>query len=77
LGREFVPQLDGELAVGCAEGTDKSILERLDGSLCGVDSVVVWLDQLKCHLLRGEVSLDRFGGLVVHHVYFWFEPLAY
>ena len=56
LGSEFVPQLDGELAIGCAEGTDESILERLNGSLGGVDSVVVWFDQLKCYLLRGEVS---------------------
>ncbi len=77
LGSKFVPQLDGELAIGCAEGTNESILKRLNSSLGGVDSVVVWLNQLKCYLLRGEVSFDCFGGLVVHHIDFWFEPLAY
>jgi hypothetical protein len=77
LGSKFVPQLDGELAIGCAEGTDELILERLNGSLGGVYSVVVWFDQLKCYLLGGEVSFDCFGGLVVHHIDLWFEPLAY
>jgi len=33
LGCEFVPQLDGDLAIGCTEGTDESILEGLDSSL--------------------------------------------
>ena len=28
LGCEFVPQLDGELAISCSEGADESILER-------------------------------------------------
>ena len=27
LGCEFIPQLDGELAVGCSEGANESIFE--------------------------------------------------
>ena len=46
-------------------------------AVCGVDPVVVRFNQLECHLLWGEVRLDSFGGLVVHDVYFWFEPFAY
>jgi hypothetical protein len=69
--------LDGELAVGCTKGTDESILKGLYSSLGCVDSVVVWLNQLKCYLLWGEVSLDCFGGLVVHHIDFWFESFAH
>jgi hypothetical protein len=70
LGSEFVPQLDGELAVGCTEGTDESILECLDSALGCVDSVVVWFNQLKFHLLRGEVSLDCLGCLVIYYIDF-------
>ena len=77
LGCKFIPQLDGELAVGYLEGANESIFEYLDGSLCGVDPVVVWFDQLECHLLWGEVCLDSFGGLIVHDVYFQFEPFAH
>ena len=75
LGCKFIPQLDGELAVGCPKGTNKSIFECLDGLLCSVDPVVVWLNQLECQLLWGEVSFDCFGGLIVHDIYFRFEPL--
>ena len=76
-GCKFVPQLDGELAVGCSEGANESIFECLDGLLCGVDPVVVGFNQLKCHLLWGEVRLGCYGGLIVYGVYFWFEPFAY
>ncbi len=77
LGCEFVPQLYGELAIGCTKGTDEAILEGLDSLLGCVDSVVVWFNQLKCYLLRGEVSLDCLGCLVVHHIDFWFESIAH
>jgi hypothetical protein len=52
LGCKFVPQLDGELAIGGAECADESIFEGLDHSLCCVYSVVVCFYQLQCHLLR-------------------------
>ncbi len=77
LGCKFIPQLDGELAVGCPKCANESFFECLDGSLCGVDPVVVQFDQLECHLLWGEIRLDSFGDLIVHEVYFWFEPFAY
>ena len=77
LGCEFIPQLDGELAICCTKGTDESILEGLDSSLGCVDSVVVWFNQLKCYLLWGEVRLDCLGCLVVHHIDFWFESFAH
>ncbi len=77
LGCKFIPQLDGELAVSCPKGANESIFKCLYGSLCDIDPVVVRFDQLKCHLLWGEVSLDSFGGLIVHDVYFWFEPFAH
>ena len=57
LGCKFIPQLDGELTVGCSEGANESIFECLDGSLCGMDPVAVRFDQLECHLLWGEVRL--------------------
>ena len=76
LGCKFIPQLDGELAVSCSERADESIFEGLDGSLCSVDLVVVWFNQLEYHLLRGKVSLDCLGCLVNHDVNFRFEPFA-
>ena len=77
LGCKFIPELDGELAVSCSECANESIFECLYGLLCSVDPVVVRFDQLGCHLLWFEVRLDSFGGLIVHDVYFWFEPFAY
>ena len=59
LGREFVPQLDGELTICGAECAYESIFEGLDHfSICCIDTVVVWFYQLQCHLLQGEIRLD-------------------
>ena len=77
LGCKFVPQLDGELTISCTKGTNESILVGLFSVLGCADSVVVRFNELKCYLLRGEVSLDCLGCLVVHHVDFRFESFAH
>ncbi len=74
LGCKFIPQLDGEVYICGAKGANELVLECLDGAFCHVDAVVVWLDELKAHIFRLEVSFYNFCCLIIHDVYFWSVP---
>jgi hypothetical protein len=71
LRSKFIPQLDGKIAVGHAKRADESIFECLNCPLSGVDAMIMGLDELEADLLWGEVGLDHFCSLIVHHVQFW------
>jgi hypothetical protein len=60
LRGKFVPQLNRELAICGAKGTNESVFEGLDSLLCCVNLVVVGLNQLEHDLLWGEVSFYGF-----------------
>ncbi len=68
MGGKFVPKLNQEIGVSCAQCSDKTILEGLDGSFGGVDMVVVWFNELDAELLGCEVGLDSFYCLIIHDV---------
>jgi hypothetical protein len=42
-----------------------------NGTFSGVDTVVMWWDQLDVHLVGSDVLLNCLGALVVHHVQCW------
>jgi hypothetical protein len=42
--------------------------ESSDGSFGGVDMMVMCRDQLDCHLVGGDVLLNRLGAFIVHDV---------
>jgi hypothetical protein len=46
LGCQSIPQLDGEISVRHSQGGNKCILKRLDCSLSGVDTMIVWFNEL-------------------------------
>ncbi len=75
LWGKFVPLLDREVGIGHAQSLDEAILECLDGSVCGIDTMVMWFNKLEAGLLRSEVSFDDYCCLVVHHIQFW--PVAH
>ncbi len=75
MGGKFVPKLNWEVGIGCAQCSDNTILEGLDGLFISVDVVVVWFDKWEADLLRYEVGLDFFCGLIVHDIKFWFVTL--
>jgi hypothetical protein len=58
--------LNQKVGVGCAQCSDKTIIEGFDGSFGGVDAVVVQFDKLEADLLGCEVGLDYFCCLIVH-----------
>jgi hypothetical protein len=66
LGGKFVPQLNWEVGVGCAQCSNEMIFEGLDGSFGGIDAVVVWFYKLDTDLLGCEVCHDPFLCLIVH-----------
>jgi hypothetical protein len=68
LRSKFIPQLDGKISVGCAKRADESIFERLNCPFSGVGAMIMGLIELEAYLLRGEVGLDHFCSLIVHHV---------
>ena len=68
LGGKFVPKLNWEVRVCGSKGSDETIFKRLDGTLGGVDAMIVGFDKLKRYLLGSQVSLDDFRGLIVHDV---------
>ncbi len=68
LRGKFVPKLDQEVGVGCAEHTNEAIIEGLDGSFGSINAMIVWLDELENDILGRKVCFDYFCCLVVHHV---------
>ena len=60
--------MEGPRCVGAAESLDEVILEGLDGSFGGVDTVVVGLNELPAAVFGLEESFERSGGLVVRDV---------
>ncbi len=43
----------------------------------GIDTVVVWFNELEVDLLRSEISFDYFLCLILlHYVKFWFVTLT-
>jgi hypothetical protein len=52
-----------------AEGSDKSVFERLNRSFRRIDAMVVWFNQLKCAILRDKVLFDCSCCLIVHNIY--------
>jgi hypothetical protein len=73
---QFVPQLKWELTVCGGQVSDKSVLERLDCSLCRVDPVVMQLYELQSAILLGEILFNVFCGLVIHGIQFLFESFT-
>ena len=73
LLEEFVPQLGWEVPVCGAEPGDKMILEGLDGTFGGVDSVFVGWNELPFDVLSAEVFGDGVGSFVVQDIELWLE----
>ncbi len=47
------------------------LFECSDDSFGGVDTMVMWRDQLDHHLVGANVLLNRFGAFVVHDIQCW------
>ncbi len=45
--------------------------ESSDGLFGGIDTMVMWRNQLNCHPVGTDVLLNRFGAFVVHDVQCW------
>ena len=60
--------MEGEFAVGCCEGIDKMIFERLYGAFGRVHVVVMWLNKHELTVLVGEELFDLLCALIVHHI---------
>jgi hypothetical protein len=60
--------LEGEFAIGRREGTDEMIFERLDGTFCCVNAVVVWFNEHELAIFVSEKFLDLLRALIVHNV---------
>ena len=61
----MVPQLERKVCVGDAQSTDEVVFEGLDGTFCGVDTMVVGFYKLEAALLLLQVLSDGFAGLII------------
>ncbi len=50
--------------------------ESSDESFGGVDTMVMWRDQLDHHLVGADMLLNRFGAFVVHDIQCWLLVLS-
>ncbi len=66
LWGEFISQLYGEVKIRGAKGAYESVLECLDGLLCGINVVIVGLHKLEGQIMWLEVSFDVLFRLVIH-----------
>jgi hypothetical protein len=64
LGGQSIPQLQGEIGIGCRNRCDECIFERLYGTFSGVDVMVVWFNQLQFTFVVGKELFDIFCGLI-------------
>ena len=65
LREEFVPQLGWEISVCGAETGDEVVFEGLDGSFCGIDTVLVRGYKLPFDVLLVKVLGDGMGRFIV------------
>ncbi len=68
---EIRPKAVGGKACQQLQGQQQSVLKCGNGTLHGIDTVVVQWDQLDVHLVGSDVLLNRLGALVVHHIQCW------
>jgi hypothetical protein len=54
LGQEFVPKLEWKISVSGTEAGDEMVLESLDGTLGGIDTVFVWRNELPFYVIGTE-----------------------
>ena len=66
LWSELVPQLKRAIWVDCAQSCNEMVLESGDSTLGGIDSVIVWRNQLDDNIFTGDALFYCFGALVVH-----------
>ncbi len=45
--------------------------ESSDDLFGGIDTMLMWRDQLNCHPVGADVLLNRFGAFVVHDIQCW------
>jgi hypothetical protein len=72
----LTPGLQRELTVCHGKGTDKVILEGLNGTFGGIDTVVVGCYENKITLLLYEEFLYLSACLIGHEVEFYFLSFA-
>jgi hypothetical protein len=69
LKEEFVPQLGWEISICGADPGNEVVFEGLDGSFCGIDTVLVRGYKLPFDVLLGKVLCDgTFCGKVGENV---------
>jgi hypothetical protein len=69
--------LEGEFAIGRRKGTDKVILERLNGVFGRINLMVVRLNEHEFTIFVGEEFFNLLGALIVHHVQLYLETFAF
>jgi hypothetical protein len=68
LWSEAISELERKLTVCCGKGTDKGILEGLNGAFGGIHMVVVGFLEEEITLILGEEPFDLSACLIVHDV---------
>ena len=65
-----------KVTVSGTESRDKMVLEGLDGSFCGIDTVLVGWYELPFDILLAEVLGDGMGSFIVEDIELWFETFC-
>ena len=76
LREEFVPQLGREITICGAEPGNEVVFEGLDGSFCGIDTVLVGRYKLPFDVLFAEVLGDGMGSFIVEDIELWLETFC-
>ena len=65
-----------EIPICGAEPGDEVVFEGLDGSFCGIDTVLVAWYELPFDILLAEVLGDGMGSFIVEDIELWFETFC-
>jgi hypothetical protein len=68
LWSDAIPELERKLAVCCGKGTDKVILEGLNGAFSGIHTVVVGFHKDEIALILGEELFNLSACLIIRDV---------
>ncbi len=77
MREEFVPKVEVESRIGCAETGDEVIFESADSALGGVATVIAGGGELVFYLLAVHVGLKHGGSFVVEPLEFGLEPAGF
>ena len=68
MWEKLIPELKGTELVNGGKGSNEMFFEGCNGSFSGVDTMIVWRDELNVDLACFDVLFYRRRTFIIHHI---------